>query len=271
VDLAVTARDASARLPPDDGVIERSRRPIRLLTVAWLITLAVLAALGWSAWDSHHRLASVVQRAHQIQALQGRIVYLDEVLTMSARMAAESGDLSWEKRYREFEPQLDAAIKEALELLPDFKGAKQTDAANERLVRLENLAFDFVRQKQAQQAAELLGGAEYAALKSVYAQPASVDVAAEKRGSLLPGAFFGEMSLLDGGPRSATIVAETPVRLLVINRRHFSVLLKDVPRLTQSPLMTLSRRVRQAEENAERMGLGGHLKTGHTWTGQNRP
>jgi len=83
---------------------------------------------------------------------------------------------------------------------------------------------------------------------------ASVDVATEKRGPLRPGAFFGEMSLLDGGPRSATIVAETPVRLLVISRRNFSVLLEDVPGLTQSLLMTLSRRVRQVEESAERMG-----------------
>ena len=83
---------------------------------------------------------------------------------------------------------------------------------------------------------------------------ASVDVATEKRVPLRPGAFFGEMSLLDGGPRSATIVAETPVRLLVISRRNFSVLLEDVPGLTQSLLVTLSRRVRQAEECAERMG-----------------
>ena len=83
---------------------------------------------------------------------------------------------------------------------------------------------------------------------------ASVDVATEKRGPLRPGAFFGEMSLLDGGPRSATIVAETPVRLLVISRRNFSVLLTDVPGLTQSLLMTLSRRVRQVEESMERMG-----------------
>ena len=83
---------------------------------------------------------------------------------------------------------------------------------------------------------------------------ASVNVATEKRGPLRPGAFFGEMSLLDGGPRSATIVAETPIRLLVISRRNFSVLLKDVPGLTQSLLMTLSRRVRQVEESAERMG-----------------
>ena len=83
---------------------------------------------------------------------------------------------------------------------------------------------------------------------------ASVEVAAEERVPLRPGAFFGEMSLLDGGPRSATVVAETPVRFLVIMRRNFSVLLKDVPGLTQSLLVTLSRRVRQAEARAERLG-----------------
>jgi CRP-like cAMP-binding protein len=70
--------------------------------------------------------------------------------------------------------------------------------------------------------------------------------------TLHPGAFFGEMSLLDGGPRSATVVADTPVRLLVIGRKHFAELLEDVPGLTHTLLTTLSRRVRQAEEQAER-------------------
>jgi CRP-like cAMP-binding protein len=79
-------------------------------------------------------------------------------------------------------------------------------------------------------------------------------VSAEKRVLLHPGEFFGEMSILDGGPRSATVVADTPLRLLVISRRHFSVLLKDVPGLTQTLLATLSKRVRQAEERAERLG-----------------
>lgn len=81
-----------------------------------------------------------------------------------------------------------------------------------------------------------------------------VEVSSEKRVLLHPGEFFGEMSILDGGPRSATIVADTPVRLLVITRRHFSMLLKDVPGLTQTVLATLSKRVREAEERAERLG-----------------
>jgi CRP-like cAMP-binding protein len=79
-------------------------------------------------------------------------------------------------------------------------------------------------------------------------------VSAEKQVLLHPGEFFGEMSLLDGGPRSATVVADTSGRLLVISRRDFAVLLKDVPGLTETLLVTPSRRVRQAEERAERLG-----------------
>ena len=81
---------------------------------------------------------------------------------------------------------------------------------------------------------------------------ARVEVSPDKQVTLHPGAFFGEMSLLDGGPRSATVVADTPVRLLVIGRKHFAALLEDVPGLTATLLTTLSRRVRQAEDQAQR-------------------
>jgi CRP/FNR family transcriptional regulator, cyclic AMP receptor protein len=76
---------------------------------------------------------------------------------------------------------------------------------------------------------------------------ARVEVSARKRSRLEPGQYFGEMSLLDGGPRSASVTAETPLRLLVIKRRDFTTLLKEASELTQSLLATLSQRVRQAE------------------------
>ena len=82
----------------------------------------------------------------------------------------------------------------------------------------------------------------------------SVDVSAGRPVLLRPGEFFGEMSLLDGDPRSATVITATPVRLLVIHRVNFSLLRREVPELTQILLVTLSRRVRQAEARAERMG-----------------
>jgi quercetin dioxygenase-like cupin family protein len=82
----------------------------------------------------------------------------------------------------------------------------------------------------------------------------SVDVSAGRPVLLRPGEFFGEMSLLDGDPRSATVVTDTPVRLLVVHRGDFSALRREVPELTQILLVTLSRRVRQAEARADRMG-----------------
>ena len=78
---------------------------------------------------------------------------------------------------------------------------------------------------------------------------ARVEVPPRKRVRLGPGEFFGEMSLLDGEPRSATVVAETGLRMLVINGRHFWELLKEVPELTYTIMATLSRRLRQAEKS----------------------
>lgn len=76
---------------------------------------------------------------------------------------------------------------------------------------------------------------------------ARVEVSPRKRSRLKPGEYFGEMSLLDGGPRSASVIAETPLRLLVIKRRDFNTLLREAPELTLSLLATLSRRLRHAE------------------------
>jgi CRP/FNR family transcriptional regulator/CRP/FNR family cyclic AMP-dependent transcriptional regulator len=69
----------------------------------------------------------------------------------------------------------------------------------------------------------------------------------QKRHRLRPGEFFGEMSLLDGEPRSATVKAETDLRLMVISRANFWRLLREVPELTQKMLVNLSRRLRDLE------------------------
>ncbi len=78
---------------------------------------------------------------------------------------------------------------------------------------------------------------------------ARVEVSARKPLRLGPGDFFGEMSLLDGEPRSATVVAETPLRLLVLSRPAFWALLTELPHLSDRILLTLSRRVRQIEKS----------------------
>ena len=73
---------------------------------------------------------------------------------------------------------------------------------------------------------------------------------------LRPGDFFGEMSLLDGEPRSATIIATTDVRLLIVERSHFWRLLDEAPDLVRRILVVLSRRVRRLEQVANSLLLG---------------
>jgi PAS domain S-box-containing protein len=147
--------------------------PTRMLNAALLLTCTVLVWFGWNTYNSYHVTRVVREHLFQVQELQGVITHLDEVLTMSARMSAATGDLAWEQRYLHFEPILDAAIKKIIDLEPDAyagEGAAETDAANIKLVEMEHRAFDLVRQKRQAEAREVLFSAEYDAQKQIYSQ-----------------------------------------------------------------------------------------------------
>ena len=76
---------------------------------------------------------------------------------------------------------------------------------------------------------------------------ASVTVGRRRTVRLGPGDFFGEMSLVDGGPRSATVEAASDMRLFVIAGREFSKLLETAPPIAVKIMRVLSCRVRDAE------------------------
>ena len=59
-----------------------------------------------------------------------------------------------------------------------------------------------------------------------------------------PGEYFGEMSLLDGQPRSASIIATAPVQAISIARFNFLALLKEHPDIAEELLIEMSRRLR---------------------------
>ena len=66
---------------------------------------------------------------------------------------------------------------------------------------------------------------------------------------LIPGDHFGEISLLDGQPRSASVVAETPVSLLRVERSSFLKLVRDDPDLARALLASLARMVRRIDRS----------------------
>jgi CRP/FNR family transcriptional regulator, cyclic AMP receptor protein len=70
-----------------------------------------------------------------------------------------------------------------------------------------------------------------------------------------PGDFFGEMSLLDGLPRSATVVALDESELFIIHRRDFLNLLENTPQVGASLLRELTHRLRKADEQIENLSL----------------
>ncbi len=68
-----------------------------------------------------------------------------------------------------------------------------------------------------------------------------------KLGTAGPGSAIGELSLLDKGPRTASIVADTEMRLLVLGAREFAAVLDDVPGLAHKILSSLASRIRELD------------------------
>jgi CRP-like cAMP-binding protein len=64
------------------------------------------------------------------------------------------------------------------------------------------------------------------------------------------GDFLGEIALLDGRARSATVTTEAPTRLLVLAHREFNSLLERFPAIQSAVLRALAERVRQTEPEA---------------------
>lgn len=77
----------------------------------------------------------------------------------------------------------------------------------------------------------------------------TVTVAVPGRGSLAlgPGSIVGELALLDGGPRSASVVADRPVVTLTITGRRFRKLMQAEPSIAIGVAEELARRLRAAQ------------------------
>jgi CRP/FNR family transcriptional regulator, cyclic AMP receptor protein len=72
-----------------------------------------------------------------------------------------------------------------------------------------------------------------------------VQIAGRTRRRMGPGAFFGEIALLDGGPRSATVIAETEVRTISIPFWTFKSTLKREPSMALKLLDEVCARLRE--------------------------
>jgi CRP/FNR family cyclic AMP-dependent transcriptional regulator len=89
------------------------------------------------------------------------------------------------------------------------------------------------------------GGTFYVILEG----EAKVTRKGRKLNELYPGDFFGEVSLLDGGPRTATVTAETPIVAIRLFRKEFAKLIAADPEISLKILAELASRIRRTHRS----------------------
>lgn len=77
---------------------------------------------------------------------------------------------------------------------------------------------------------------------------ATVQHAGDEIATLQRGDFFGEMALIDGRARSATVIAASPMRLFVFDPREFFSLLDEFPPISRKILSTIAGRIRETQD-----------------------
>ena len=81
----------------------------------------------------------------------------------------------------------------------------------------------------------------------VAAGSAAVEIDGRAVGTVGPGDMVGEMSLLDGGPRSATVISLSPMTLYVMTRGEFRSMMRTNPSIVGKIATSLARRLRLAQ------------------------
>lgn len=145
-------------------------RPFSRLSVGHKITLlvslfvATVVASGFMTWQFAQRQAEVSRFVERSSSLSERLLYLDEVLTMSARMAALTQNDHWLERYDRHADEIDSVIDRLLDLAPGAVAVQfeaSTATANEALFAEERSAFEALESGDGRLAADILLGDEY--------------------------------------------------------------------------------------------------------------
>lgn len=79
---------------------------------------------------------------------------------------------------------------------------------------------------------------------------AEVTIGGKKKATLGPHDFFGEIALLDGGPRTATVTAKTDIKLLGLTEWVFRGLMQEHPSIAIKTLEAMAGRLRSATKAA---------------------
>jgi CRP/FNR family transcriptional regulator, cyclic AMP receptor protein len=135
----------------------------------------------------------------------------------------------------------DTAVIDRLREVPLFRGLEEKEL---RRIAAAGKEVDF---EAGRVVAEQDGGA--AGFHLILDGEVSVVVNGHERARLRRGQYFGEMSLIDGEPRSATVKAEAPTTTFALTSWQFLPLLEEYPSISRALLVELSGRLRRVEND----------------------
>jgi PAS domain S-box-containing protein len=149
------------------------KKPKLLFLYAIVITISLITFIGVHTKNVLNNARKNFVHIQTAQNYTSNIFFYDEVLTNTALLAATSGNLQWEKKYRLFEPKLENAIKNTIKL--DSTGILhqkliEINKANRKLVAMENRTFELVHNKKLTEAQALINSNEYEKQKAIYAE-----------------------------------------------------------------------------------------------------
>jgi PAS domain S-box-containing protein len=144
----------------------------------YLLLLAVAAVVisvpSWLAWRSYMNILTIETQLEQLIRAEGTTMYRDELLAMSARMAAATRNKEWASRNQKYGPRIEATIQELRHIFE----SDTTDAENaeeglmvyvdDGLDAMEARALELVQGGYYDRAADILRSAEYEQQRQAY-------------------------------------------------------------------------------------------------------
>jgi methyl-accepting chemotaxis protein PixJ len=169
--------DKSSHKPPSQIRSFLQQNLIATIIVSTCLNLGLTGASTWSAWTTSQQLEATVAKQDKQKDLSSKLTYLDEVLTMSARMYTSTGESKWEKRYTEYLPAFDQVWNEFVKETPP---SPKIDAANVFMLATEVEVFKLAKQGKLKDAAALLSSPKYQEHKKNYATDVAIMVSKTK-------------------------------------------------------------------------------------------
>jgi methyl-accepting chemotaxis protein PixJ len=220
------------------------------------LNLVLTGTSTWNVWNTSHKLNETVAKQDKLQDLSSKLIYLDEVLTMSANMLTSTGQQIWEKRYNDNVADIDKVSIELFKNIPISvkNNYRQFDLSTKQLIAMEDRAFKLVKERKLSEASAILQGEDYGREKKIYSQNLGIiinniksetDTKIQQERLVLDWSIF--LELISLGLSTATGMG---IILAVRGYIHDRQTAEDALQASQSNLQTMN--LQLADESGQR-------------------